>query len=67
MLKMIMAEGTIDHSNQALDEIPKMFMAAQYRQITGLNLSKNYIGIIPDTLFNSIPYLLELNLSHNKL
>lgn len=67
LLKMIAVEGNINNSNQNLDEIPKQLLAAQFKHITEVNLSQNYISLIPDQFFPCLPSLLHLNLSNNKL
>jgi Leucine-rich repeat (LRR) protein len=64
---MISAEGSIDHSNQNFQEIPKTLLAATFKLITGLNLERNYITSIPESFSNCLPALVSFNMSHNKL
>lgn len=50
LLKMISAEGALEHANQNLEEVPRTLLAATFKGISGLNLQHNYIVTLPDSL-----------------
>ena len=59
--------GQVNHQNQNLQEVPRELVVAQFKDITGLNLSNNLLVMIPDSLFSCLSNLLSLNLENNKL
>ncbi len=59
--------GQINHQNQNLQEVPRELVVANFKDVTGLNLSNNLLVAIPDSLFSCLSNLWSLNLENNKL
>jgi leucine-rich repeat protein SHOC2 len=60
-------KGELSYSNNNLWYLPRSLLLYEFTQIVSLNISKNAISEINENMIKSLPSLIELDASHNKI